>query len=77
MHETMSCPGKAIHALRECECYFKPADFLELLARETRWIELLLTAIMLRRELQNIDIKLAADDSVVVALAKRGRWLRN
>jgi hypothetical protein len=27
----MSCRGKAMHALGEFECYFKPADFLDLL----------------------------------------------
>jgi hypothetical protein len=64
-----------MHTLSERD--FKPADFLELLARERRWIELLLTAIATRRELHNINIQLATDDTVAAALGKRARWLRN
>jgi hypothetical protein len=71
----MTCRDKAMHTLSECD--FKPADFLELLARERRWIELLLIVIATRRELQNLDIKLATDDTVAVAVEKRARWLRN
>jgi hypothetical protein len=64
-----------MHALGKCD--FKPRDFLELLAREDRWIELLLTVIATRRELRKININLATDDTVAVALGKRARWLRN
>jgi hypothetical protein len=38
----MSCRGKAMHALGECDCYFKPADFVDLLEREREWFELLM-----------------------------------
>ena len=44
----MSCRGKAIHALGECDCYFKPRDFLEFLEKERRWFELLDTLRHLR-----------------------------
>jgi hypothetical protein len=29
----VSCRSKAMHALGECDCFFKPRDFLELLER--------------------------------------------
>jgi hypothetical protein len=56
---------------------FRPEHFLNLLQRERRWCELLITAILTRRELHNLDIKLVADDTIAVALKNRARWLRN
>jgi hypothetical protein len=56
---------------------FTPDRFVDLLERERRWCALLITAILTRRELQNIDIKLATDDTIVMALQKRARALRN
>jgi hypothetical protein len=56
---------------------FTPDHFLALVERERRWCELLLTAIATRRELRDLNIKLADDDTVAVALKKRARWLRN
>jgi hypothetical protein len=38
----VSCRGKAMHALGECDCYFKPRDFVDLLEREYIWFELLM-----------------------------------
>jgi len=40
----MSCRGKAMHALGECDCYFKPRDFLELPENERQWFEILILA---------------------------------
>jgi hypothetical protein len=60
----------------ECDCTFTPNHFLELLQRERRWCELLITAILTRRELHNLDFKLLADDTIAVVLANRARWLR-
>jgi hypothetical protein len=37
----MSCCGKAMPAWGECECYFKPRDFAELLDNERQWFALL------------------------------------
>jgi hypothetical protein len=37
----MNCRGKAMPALGECECYFKPRDFAELLDNERQWFALL------------------------------------
>jgi hypothetical protein len=51
----VSCRDKAMHALGECDCYFKPRDFVDLLERERRWFELLATAMFTRAELRTID----------------------
>jgi hypothetical protein len=56
---------------------FTPDHFLALIEKERRWCELLITAILTRRELQDLNIKLVADDTVAVALEQRARWLRN
>jgi hypothetical protein len=37
----MSCCGKAMHALGECDCFFKSHDFRELLENERQWFEML------------------------------------
>lgn len=42
----MSCRGRAMLALGECECYFKPRDFAELLDNERQWFALLDTLSM-------------------------------
>ncbi len=38
----MSCRGKAMHALGDCDCYFKPADFLDLVELNRAWFQLLI-----------------------------------
>jgi hypothetical protein len=73
----VSCRGKGMHAPDECDCYFKPRDFLDLLARERRWCELLLTAISIRAELRAVDAKSLADDIVSLSLKRRAQALRN
>jgi hypothetical protein len=37
----VSCRSRVIHALGECNCFFKPRYFRELLENERRWFELL------------------------------------
>jgi hypothetical protein len=65
----MSCRGKAMHALGERDCYFKPADFLDLVELTREWFQLL------------IEIGCAAAATlrhrVHVMLIERSRWLRN
>jgi hypothetical protein len=56
---------------------FTPDHFLDLRQRELRWCELLITAILTRGELHNLDIKLVADDTVALALEMRAGALRN
>ncbi len=38
----MSCRGKAMHALGDCDFYFKPADFFDLLELNRAWFQLLI-----------------------------------
>jgi hypothetical protein len=59
----MSCRGKAMHALGECDCYFKPRDFLEFLEKERQWFELL------------VRVRDPRVRHVVIRV--RARWLRN
>jgi hypothetical protein len=54
-----------------------PSDFLDLLAREQRWCELLLTAISIRVKLRTPDAKSMADDLISRSLERRVRALRN
>jgi hypothetical protein len=66
----MSCRGKAMHALGDCDCYFKPADFLDLLELNREWFQLL------------IEAGCAAGGNIArrqvhVMLVERARWLRN
>ncbi len=65
----MTCRGKAMHAPGECDCYFKPADFLDLLELNREWYQLL------------IEVGCAGGDiarhQVHVLLVERSRWLRN
>jgi hypothetical protein len=65
----MSCRGKAMHALGECDCYFKPANFLDLLQLNREWFQLL------------IEVGCAggniAKHQVRVMLVERTRWPRN
>ncbi len=70
----MSCRGKAIHALGECECYFKPRDFAQLVDKERVWVEFL---IRLTRQ-RPADFRTSAEDDIAtVMLRDRARWLRN
>jgi hypothetical protein len=63
----VSCRGTAMHGLGECDCYFKPKDFLELLEKERKWFELFLR------------VKPVGEGARArrVALTERARWLRN
>ena len=65
----MSCRGKAMHALGDCDCYFKPAEFLDLLELNPAWFQLL------------IEVGRAGGDiarhRVHLMLVERSRWLRN
>lgn len=64
----MTCHGKPLHALGQCDCYFKPADFLDLLELNREWIQLL------------IEVGCAgggARHQAHVMLVERARWLRN
>jgi hypothetical protein len=63
----MSCRGKEMHALGECECYFKPADFLHLLELNREWFRLLI-------ELGSVG-GYSARQHVHVMLVERARWL--
>jgi len=56
---------------------FIPSDFLELLERERRWCELLLTAMLIRAELCTVDRESIADALVSRSLERRARALRN
>jgi hypothetical protein len=49
------------------------SDFLDLLARERRWCELLLITISIRAELRPLDAKSIADDLISRSLKWRGR----
>jgi hypothetical protein len=62
---------------RDSEENFQPRHFLDLLERERRWCELLITAMFTRGELRKLDVKLRADDPVACALQNRARALRN
>ena len=61
--------GKAMHALGDCDCYFKPADFFDLFGAKRKWFQLL------------IEVGCAGGDiarhQVHVMLVERSRWLRN
>jgi hypothetical protein len=50
-----------------------PSDFLDLLARERRRCELLLTAISIRAEFRPLDPKSIADDLISRSLGRRVR----
>jgi membrane protein insertase Oxa1/YidC/SpoIIIJ len=52
---------------------FMLSDFLDLLARERRWCELLLITISIRAELRPLDAKSIADDLISRSLKWRGR----
>jgi hypothetical protein len=69
----MSCRGKDMHALGECDCYFKPLDFLVLLDKEHDWLELLLR-LTHRRAIYSEGIE---NEAISLMLRHRARWLRN
>ena len=54
-----------------------PSDFLDLLARERRWYELLLNTIPVRAKLRTLDANSIADDLISRSLERRVRALRN
>ena len=72
----MSCRWKALHSLGECDCFFKPRDFLALLDKERKWFDLLDTLRHLRWQ------RISPEDSpegqaVILMLRERTRGLRN
>jgi membrane glycosyltransferase len=56
---------------------FTPSAFLDLLERERRWCELLLTAMSIRAELRTMEALSLADDLILQALERRVQALRN
>ena len=58
-----------MHALGECDCYFKPADFLDLLELNREWFQLLIEV-----GCGGVDV---ARHQVHVMLVERSRSLRN
>jgi hypothetical protein len=54
-----------------------PDHFLDLLERERRWCELLITAMFTRIALRELDQKILADDAVSLTLEVRWKALRN
>jgi hypothetical protein len=72
----MSCRGKTMHALGECDCYFKPRDFLELLNHEQKWFELL-NALRRQRWQRAWPEESPEGQAVILMLRDRARWLRN
>jgi len=72
----MSCSGKAIHALGECDCYFKPSDFLELLDNERQWFELL-NALRRQRWQRAWPEESPEGQAVILMLRDRPGWLKN
>ena len=69
----MTCRGKAMHALGECDCYFKPRNFVDLLERECLWFELLMR--VARHRVNHPESFEAQVISRI--LHDRARWLRN
>jgi hypothetical protein len=72
----MTCRGKAMHALGECDCDFKPRDFLELLAKERQWFDLL-DALRELRWQRTVPEESPESLAVTLMLRHRARWLRN
>jgi hypothetical protein len=68
----MSCRGKTLHALGQCNCYFKPSDFVDLLAREACWLELLLRLARRRDRPEGVET-----EAISIMLGDRARQLRN
>ncbi len=56
---------------------FTPEDFVGLLFREVRWLELLLDTQQARSAVLSSDMKLAANDVIAALLELRARQLRN
>jgi hypothetical protein len=65
----MSCRDKTLHARGECECWFTPARFWELLEKERQWFEILMLA----------GLTPGANPAYQVRMMLIGRthWLRN
>jgi hypothetical protein len=68
--------GKTLHALGECDRYFKPRDFLELLEKERKWFDLLDTLRELRWQRASPEDS-AEGQAVIMMLQERTRCLRN
>ena len=71
----MSCRGKAMQALGECDC-FKPSDFLELLEKERTWFDLLDTLRHVRWQ-RIVPEESPEGPAVILMLRERARGLRN
>jgi hypothetical protein len=66
----MSCRGKTLHDLGECDCYFKPRDFLELLERECQLLAHVLLLMQLRDDPETRE-------AIALHLTVRADLLRN
>jgi hypothetical protein len=67
---SMSCRAKTLHDLGECDCYFKPRDFLELLERERRLLGHVLLLMQRRADPETRQ-------AIVLHLTVRADRLRN
>lgn len=72
----MSRRSKAMHALGECDCFFKLRDFLELLERERQWFEMLDALRHLCWQRTSPE-ESPEGQAVIVMLRDRSRWVRN
>jgi hypothetical protein len=69
----MNCSGKAMHALGEYACYFKPRDFVDLLERECIWFELLIRLVRHR-----VNYPESFEAHIISRMIQdRTDWLRN
>jgi hypothetical protein len=62
-----------MHALAECDCYFKPRDFVALVEKERGWFELL-QRLSRRRDSYPRGIEA---ETLTLMLRDRARQLRN
>ncbi len=65
-----------MHALGECDCFFKPCDFRELLKNERRWFKML-DALRHIRWRRTSPEESPERQAVIVMLRDCSRWLRN
>ena len=65
----MTCRGKAMHALGECDYYFKPRDFVELVENERQ-------CLAAKPGSGTSPRTVPEGEAVAVMLRDRARWLR-
>src|SRR5712691_10295157 len=71
-----------MHALDECECYFTPARFLDLLEPEQHWIEHLVLQMRARDRLGNSRpsrplVRALSNQAIAIIIEQRAKALRN